>query len=746
MMATSTQALQARVQKLLGSRAELEATRALLGTLVTSEGSGGIAEGSDPRPEALVSMTAASGIASLADLRRNLRTSLEHKQLTLAETALTDLVHTLEQITALADRVDSLDAKCSRVQSFLETTKRETQQVQAEAAALATKRYESGTMLPLGGRSWGRIQVVTLEVTNVYVCRDQVQQEWSEARAFLDRYQLSEDEVRALYAENLADGDMDAFFGTLERVRQVKTDCKALVATGDVNCGLELLDAVGKYQEAGFERLYQWTARKCAEVDGEPSNMLHRAITLLSDRAEFYKYVVHYCKECLTASRRSLIVRRFIMALTVGGPNGIPRPIEMHAHDPVRYCGDMLAWVHQAIATESEFFRVLFDGDIEFTPPSQSASPAVTNDPNSDASAPAIVDNVSSSGEMTKPVSEDEVCTSMVGRAFDGVSRPLQVRVEQTLGSPHGIVIAYKLVHLLAFYHHKFGQLVAHAEVARALGRCREAANEAFHRQFQQLVDAVAASAQDYAASLMATHTTLDVAHRLVALLEVFQSSLLPEREKEADLAPLFDGVLPAIELMCQRSVTGLDAVDALVFRINNWSCLQAPLTRFPEVAKWSTAMSRDVDRWLRDLGDLQATRLLDRCRVSALLQRIQEFQQSHAAVAAETPGLDGETISRVMGDFCAALMTLLFPQLDHVAQPQLADKARALTSATLAGTYAFIYEFVYDARHGYIPSSEPPSSSTSWASAERNRHVVLLHTPEEVRTVLDIDEEAARK
>lgn len=96
--------------------------------------------------------------------------------------------------------------------------------------------------------------------------------------------------MRALYAENLGDEDMDAFFSTLERVQQVKADCKELVAAGEVNCALELLDAVGKYQEAGFERLYQWTARKCAEVDGEPSNMLHRAIALLSDRAEFYKY------------------------------------------------------------------------------------------------------------------------------------------------------------------------------------------------------------------------------------------------------------------------------------------------------------------------------------------------------------------------------------------------------------------------------------------------------------------------
>ncbi|KAL4114474.1 hypothetical protein PRIC2_014411 [Phytophthora ramorum] len=688
----STTALQARVHKLLGSRAELEATKALLHTLVTDKASSG------------ASLVQLDATPTLAALRRNLRSNLEQQQLALAQKALDGLEGTLAQVSNLATQVDALDDKCDHVHKFLETTKRDTQQVQTEAAALASKR-------------------------------NKVQDEWKEAKTFLDRYQLTEDEVRALYAENLADQDMDAFFSTLERVQQVKADCKELVATGEVNCGLELLDAVGKYQEAGFERLYQWTAKKCAEVDGEPSNMLHRAIALLSDRAEFY----NYCKECLTSSRRSLIVRRFIMALTVGGPNGIPRPIEMHAHDPVRYCGDMLAWVHQAIATESEFFRVLFDGDVEFSPSVESSSHGT---------------DVPSSGDISLPVEGSmngatEVCTSMVGRAFDGVARPLQVRVEQTLSSPHGIVIAYKLVHLLAFYHHKFDQLVAHAEVARALRHCREAADDAFRRQFQQLVDAVAASAQDYAASLAATHVTLDVSHRLVALLEVFQTSLLPEQEKEAGLAPLFDGVLPAVELMCQRSVTGLDPVDALVFRLNNFGCLQTPLARFPEVAKWHAEMGRELDRWLRDLSELQATRVMDRCRVSALLQHILEFQQSHAAVAldadtspADTPGLDGETITRVMGDFCAALLTLMFPQLDSLGQPALADKARALTAATLAGTYAFVYEFVYDARNGYIPGSEPTPSSSSWASAERSRRVVLQHTPEEIRTVLELDGE----
>jgi hypothetical protein len=52
------------------------------------------------------------------------------------------------------------------------------------------------------------------------------------------------------------------------------------------------------------------------------------------------RYVVdEYC-----TARRSIVVRSFLDALTVGGPHGTPRPMELHAHDPPRYVGDMLAW------------------------------------------------------------------------------------------------------------------------------------------------------------------------------------------------------------------------------------------------------------------------------------------------------------------------------------------------------------------------------------------------------------------
>ena len=62
----------------------------------------------------------------------------------------------------------------------------------------------------------------------------------------------------------------------------------------------------------------------------------------------------------LSEARQSTLLAFFLEALTRGGPSGFPRPIELHAHDPIRYVGDMLAWIHQAIAAECEFLESLF--------------------------------------------------------------------------------------------------------------------------------------------------------------------------------------------------------------------------------------------------------------------------------------------------------------------------------------------------------------------------------------------------
>ena len=82
--------------------------------------------------------------------------------------------------------------------------------------------------------------------------------------------------------------------------------------------------------------------------------VLGLAVRSLKARPDF----LAHCQEALAATRRAWLVQRFVRALTVGGEDR--RPIELQAHDPARYVGDMLAWVHQTMAAEKDFLVSVF--------------------------------------------------------------------------------------------------------------------------------------------------------------------------------------------------------------------------------------------------------------------------------------------------------------------------------------------------------------------------------------------------
>jgi hypothetical protein len=65
------------------------------------------------------------------------------------------------------------------------------------------------------------------------------------------------------------------------------------------------------------------------------------------------------------ARTRQAATLSFMSAPATGSATGRDgaRPIEMHAYDTLRYIGDMLAWVHQAIAAEREFLGALLGVD-----------------------------------------------------------------------------------------------------------------------------------------------------------------------------------------------------------------------------------------------------------------------------------------------------------------------------------------------------------------------------------------------
>lgn len=125
----------------------------------------------------------------------------------------------------------------------------------------------------------------------------------------------------------------------------------------------------------------------------------------------------------IASARHDAVARAFLNALTRGGPGGTPRPIELQAPDPLRYIGDMLAWVHQACAGEKEMLESLFQRNVE------------------------KYEDISGITVQVKDTISD-----LLDCAMEGTCRPLKSRMEQVLVLQPGAITSYKVANLIQFY------------------------------------------------------------------------------------------------------------------------------------------------------------------------------------------------------------------------------------------------------------------------------------------------------
>lgn len=149
---------------------------------------------------------------------------------------------------------------------------------------------------------------------------------------FLSRFRLTVEEHQCLYGSPRDASITPQFFDVLARIQTIHAECRILLQSNCQTTALDIMEEMALHQEGALERLYRWTQSHCRNVDSDISGLLIMAMNKLQDRPVLFKYVI----DEYANARRSSIVRNFIDALTVGGPNGNPKPIEMHAHDPKR--------------------------------------------------------------------------------------------------------------------------------------------------------------------------------------------------------------------------------------------------------------------------------------------------------------------------------------------------------------------------------------------------------------------------
>ena len=249
----------------------------------------------------------------------------------------------------------------------------------------------------------------------------------------------------------------EEFFVVLARVKSIHRDCEILLGYESQRLGLELMEQTTRNLDAGFMKLYTWIQREFKGLDLEDphiSGSIRRALRVLSERPTLFQN----CLDFFAEARQVTLADAFQDSLT--GPSQ-GQAIEFSTHDPLRYIGDMLAWVHSAAVSEREALEGLFIGDADEINRGLAAGRA---------SEPwARVRNNSMGGENGYPaVGDDEetvfdgrkALSDLVSRNLVNVCQTLYSRIEIAVRNAGDPVLTYKAYNLLTFYRDMLSKLV----------------------------------------------------------------------------------------------------------------------------------------------------------------------------------------------------------------------------------------------------------------------------------------------
>ncbi|KAG9460053.1 hypothetical protein H6P81_004561 [Aristolochia fimbriata] len=631
--------------------------------------------------------------------RRNLRSTIEKRALTINDEFLLAFEAAQQALDRVEEEVDALAECCDRI-----------------AKALSCCNATTGDIIGTTERLKQELEITT-QRQEIVSC-------------FLRDYQLSADEIHALREEDMNDN----FFKALAHVQEIHANCKVLLRTHHQRAGLELMDMMAVYQEGAYERLCRWVQAECRKL-----------------------VLFKYCAEEVANMRHHALFRRFLSALTRGGPGGLPRPIEVHAHDPLRYVGDMLGWLHQALASERELVLVLLDSDVMID--SGSAALHFSRD----------------TSESDFPRSETDM-TFVLDRIFEGVCRPFKGRVEQVLQSQPNLIISYKLSNTLEFYCYTVADLLGReTALCNTLWLLKDAAQQTFFDILKTRGEKLLRYPPLVSVDLSPPPAVREGVSLLLEIIDTYNSMMVPASGKKAEFDPVIIAFLDPIVQMCElaaeahkskgvlqssrRRKLGSDpghvnkdssSVDTIlmsnnpasstlrnnsetpskIFLINCLSAIQQPLIGHEITAKYVENLGSMIKTHLGILVEKEVDAILWRCGLFQKMSFVQnlkvnEHELGHLSLAEieeMSPHILAECMRTFLGVISGSEAGNSLPEFEQMQVPRLRSEACNCVAVALAKAYELFYNAIIDEKNGYP-----------------NPALLVRHSPDQIKTILGI-------
>lgn len=510
--------------------------------------------------------------------------------------------------------------------------------------------------------------------------------------AFIGHFVLTEDEVAllTLTAEPLD----ERFFTVLSKAKKISTDCEILLGFEDnPSLGPEIMEQTSRNINLGFQKLYKWVQKEFKHLNLENpqiSSSMSRALRVLAERPVLFQNYLNSFAE----ARESILSDAFYTALTGSSESGSEiassiKPIELAAHDPLRYAGDMLAWMHSATVSEREALEALFVGD------GGGLAKGMQEGRETEAWLLASEEG-SEDADIFDPI---KALNDLVDRDLSGVTRILRQRMAQVIQNNDEIILAYKLANLLNFYRLTFGKLLN----AGARGSNNPADGIQDRPSLVETLSSLESEALRHFRSLVRDHVATlrgefgqapsdlappdflqDALKQLVSVMKTYDTSLASQSSRETDFAPVLEEALDPFLVGCEEMAKkAKEPLERLVFILNCLATARETLALYDFTASRASKLQEAIDNKAHALVEHQYSFLCHQSGLEdifAALGSLDAESKEDLQKAVELDVLQPQTLvemSQYLDDFLPSALVDAIENLKALQDPK---RARQVT------------------------------------------------------------------
>ncbi|KAF1809000.1 oligomeric complex COG6 [Eremomyces bilateralis CBS 781.70] len=462
----------------------------------------------------------------------------------------------------------------------------------------------------------------------------------------------------------------DEFFEKIVQVKRIRRDCQVLLGAENQSLGLQIMEQASKRLNGLFQSLFNWVQREFKTLDLENpqiSAAIRRSLRALSERPSLFRS----CLDAFSVSREAVLSDSFHAALTgsVGGDQKQPsKPIELIAHEPIRYAGDMLAWIHSATVSEREALEALFIG--EGREIAKGLEAGRDDDPWS----------VDEEGVVFDPRT---ALAELVDRNLSSVARLLRQRAEQVIHSHDDPGVAFKIANLVAFYRSILSKLLGgEGSVADTLRAIETSANRQFKAGVRDHIAALEHEKQvipDHCAPPEFLADALRLIGELMITVDTsIDASGHEEQISESVLEEALDPFLEHSKAISNHA----EKPDRQVFALNCLLATKSALQPFSFTKSRLGKIKQSLEGISRELTDYQYSRLLESSGIMPLMDALNRFSDADRRLlsALELPILQPQSVLEIGQQLDDFLPSALMDATEIIRDLRDPDLARQIT------------------------------------------------------------------